>query len=501
MMKKSSLPKNDTSYRFLLSLILILLLQACATNPVTNRRELMLVSENKEFDIGKNVDKQVREEMGVYLEKQELRDMVKEMVEKIGKKSHRPDLIYRAEIVDTPDFNAFAVPGGFVYVHRGLLERMNSMDELASVMGHEIAHVSARHSAAQISKQQLINVVVQGAAIATGGELMRYGDLINIGSALAFNKFSRDDERQADYLGIRYMSEAGYNPVGAVEAMKTIRKINDTEPGVLESWFMTHPPTSERIGTLESELDTITMQSPEIRERKLKRNEFIELLDGMAVGAWNGKELAKGDRYYNKEFLLSIPIPQGWQAHINHKDYTAVFSDTKNKSYAIFNIEALQNRVSTSDYFDKITSSLKRQSLRQNSGSAYAEKMSHGALSASFSGNTNSGPVSLQLAVFVKQDRGYSILQVSEGDSQTSNVVKDMVNGLTYLSQKETAKLEPPRMRVHKVKKGETWNSITAKYYQNDQDKIKLADYNGFSQNEMPEPGVLVKIPPTLRFK
>jgi len=492
--------KNNNYFLLLLPLFL-LLISACATNPVTNRLEFMLVSEDREFGIGKEVDKQVREEMGVYIERPELRNLVKKIAESIGKKSHRPSLIYRAEIVDAPDFNAFAVPGGFVYVHRGLLERMNSTDELASVMGHEIAHVSARHSASQITKQQLMNIGVSVATIATGGELQKFGDLINIGSVLAFSKFSRDDEREADYLGIRYMIDAGYNPNGSVEAMKTIQGINEKEPDKLETWFMTHPPTSERIDTLTHEMNALSSQKPEILKRKIKRNEYIRLLDGMAVGEWNGKELIKEDRYYNKEFLLSIPIPPGWKAQINNKVYTAVFANIKNKSYAIFNIEALQRKTATSEYFNKITSALKRKGLKQEYNSKTSDKMSHGALSASFVSSQNRDLLYVGLAAFVKGDNAYSILEVSEKTPSKSNAVNSMINGLTFLPQSTVSKIKPPRMKIHEVKRGETWEIITGMYYRENDDFIKLAEYNGFKANEIPAPGVLIKIPPTLRFK
>lgn len=499
-MNKNTLQIKNVLSRFTMILILGLILQACAINPVTNRRELMLVSEDKEFGIGQGVDKQVREEMGIYLEKPELRNLVKDIAENIGKKSHRPDLAYRAEIVDTPDFNAFAVPGGFVYVHRGLLERMNSIDELASVMGHEIAHVSARHSASQMTIQQLMNIGLMGATIATNGELQRFEELVNMGSVLAFSKFSRDDEREADYLGIRYMVDAGYNPKGAVISMETIQNINHKQPGSLETWFMTHPPTSERINTLTHELDVLSNKNPEIVKRKMKRNEYIRLLDGMAIGEWNGKELVKGDRYYNKEYLLSIPIPAGWNTQINNKKYTAVFIDTKNKSYAVFNVEALQKKTRTSEYFNKTVSTLKDAGLMgYNSGKT--KKMAHGALSGTFVESSGSASVYVNLAAFVKGDRGYTIMGVSEKASLDTFGLDSMINGLVFLPQREGLKIEPPRMRVHKVKKGETWASIIAKYYKKNDDKTKLAEYNGFKKGVFPSPGMLLKIPPTLRFK
>ncbi|MFC1841225.1 LysM domain-containing protein [Thermodesulfobacteriota bacterium] len=148
-------------------------------------------------------------------------------------------------------------------------------------------------------------------------------------------------------------------------------------------------------------------------------------------------------------------------------------------------------------------SSLKRQKLKQYNASEYPEKLSHGALSARFSGSGSQGPVDVHVAAFVKDDRGYSIMKVSEGDSSksNSNILGEMINGLTFLSQSEAAKIEPPRMRIHKVKKGETWDSIIAMYYKKSDDKIKLAEFNGINAAEIPSPGVLLKIPPTLHIK
>ena len=208
----------------------LLALSSCAVNPASKKVEFMVVSEEQEFRIGQKVDKQVREQMGVYLELPNLRSLVKEVGGNIGRNSDRPNLIYRIEIVDLPDYNAFAIPGGFVYVHRGLVERMNSVDELASVLSHEIAHVAARHSAAQISKAQLINIGLLGVTIATEGAGQSYSPLIDIGATLAFTKFSRDDEREADHFGTRYMVRAGYNPKASIDVMNQIQRLQVREP-------------------------------------------------------------------------------------------------------------------------------------------------------------------------------------------------------------------------------------------------------------------------------
>jgi predicted Zn-dependent protease len=209
-------------------LLYFFVFNSCAVNPATGQHEFMMVSEGQEFEIGRKIDKQVREEMGVYLELPQLRSLVKETGETLGRKSDRSGLTFRVEVIDLPDYNAFAVPGGFVYVNRGLLEKMNSLDELAFVMGHEIAHVAARHSASQISKAQLMNLGLLGLTVGTKGTAESYAQLINMGAALAFNKFSRDDEREADHFGLNYMIRAGYNPNAALSS--NLGKIHKHKP-------------------------------------------------------------------------------------------------------------------------------------------------------------------------------------------------------------------------------------------------------------------------------
>ena len=263
-------------------LLCLFIFNGCALNPATGQHEFMMVSEGQEFEIGKKLDKQVREEMGVYLELPQLRSLVKETGETLGRKSDRPGLVYRVEVIDSPDFNAFAVPGGFVYVNRGLLEKMNSLDELAFVMGHEIAHVAARHSASQMSKAQLMNLGLIGLTAGTGGAAQDYGQLINMGAALAFNKFSRDDEREADHFGLNYMIRAGYNPKAALSSIEQMQRLETRAPTSMEAWFQTHPPTSERLENIHKEIDALPAGQRSALERPVKRSsvripDFFEL--------------------------------------------------------------------------------------------------------------------------------------------------------------------------------------------------------------------------------
>jgi len=476
----------------------------CAVNPATKKRELMLVSEEREFRIGQKVDKQVREDMGVYLELPGLRSLVKEVGEKIGRNSDRSKLIYRFEIVDSPDINAFALPGGFIYINRGLLERMNSLDELASVMGHEVAHVAARHSAAQISKAQLLNIGLLGAAIATKGAVQDYGQLINIGAVLVFNKFSRDAEREADLFGTRYMVRSGYNPKASIDVMNQFKRLELKEPSTMDAWFMTHPPTKERIVNINYALDEIRSTQAEALNKEIKRNQFIQLLDGLAVGEWNGNELIKGEYYYNKEFLLKIRIPVGWQSHINAKQYVAVFQQAKKQFIAFFNIEPLRTRKTAREYFKDFDEKIRRMGLKREIAPESDRVLRHNALSGLYKGTNRSGDtISAESIVFVKGTNGFSFFGYCKKSDfgKLRPALESMIKDLYFISEKEVSEFQPPRLHIHRVKRGETWTGIAKKYYKSSSGTKKLAEYNGFDVSQTLRSGILLKIPPSLRFR
>jgi len=475
----------------------------CAVNPVTGRTQLMTVSEEREFRIGQQVDKQVREEMGIYLELPELRSLVKEVGQNLARHTARAkNLTYRFEIVDSPDFNAFALPGGFIYVHRGLLERINTIDELASVLGHEITHVDARHSAAQISKVELLNIGLLAANVATQGAISQFGDLVNIGAVLALNKFSRDAEREADHYGTIYMTKAGYNPKSSFEVMQQIQKIQLREPTTVESWFMTHPPTSERLANLNEEIKLIQQNQPEALKRPIQRNQYIRRLEGLAVGEWNGQELIRGDYYYNKEFLVKIKLPEGWQGQITNKQYTAVFGQPKKDFYVYFDIEPLRFPVTSEEYFREFESKLKKRGLQKEG--ITSPRLKHNALMGTYRGSSSQlGAVKAIAITFTQEANGYSLVGIckSADFSTFRPLVESMSESLTFISSQEALQLQPGRLKIHEVKTGETWDSIAEKYFGNPQEKNKLAEYNGLEVKENPSAGVLLKIPPTLHFQ
>jgi len=234
----------------------------------------------------------------------------------------------------------------------------------------------------------------------------------------------------------------------------------------------------------------------------IKRNQYIRTLDGLAVGEWNGQELIRGDYYYNKEFLLKIKLPPGWQGQINHKQYTAIFGQPKKDLYVMFNVEPLRIQKTSEEYFRDFENKLGKSGLKKEGQTQ--QGFTQGALKGTYKGSSGSlGAIQAVGFVFVNDVNGYSLLGISKtADFQTFRpLVESMVQSLSFISQKEAAELQPARLKVHEVKGEETWDSIMQKYFSSSQGKEKLAEYNGLEINQNPPAGILLKIPPTLHFQ
>lgn len=245
--------RSPLARRVLSVLVAVAFGAACVTNPVTGKSQLSLLGEEEEKRLGAEAyGPMIQESYGAVTDP-ELQRFVDGVGQGLAKVSHRPALDYEFRVVNASYDNAFALPGGKICITRGLLSRMTTEDQLAGVLGHEVAHVTARHGARQYTNQMLVGGLLGVGAILLESEEVKGAPLImaaaGIGSQLLFLRYSRDDERQSDELGMEYMAGAGYNPKGFVESMEILKGARDREPSKLEAMFQSHPLTSERIET------------------------------------------------------------------------------------------------------------------------------------------------------------------------------------------------------------------------------------------------------------
>jgi predicted Zn-dependent protease len=255
-MHGSSMKKHNPHFRLTRTrgAIVMLVLSACAVNPATGGRMFSLVSEGQEIEMGQQAMLQVDAGMGLY-DNPALQAYVDSVGQAMAAVSERPELPWSFKVVDDPVINAFALPGGPVYLARGIMAHFNSEAEMASVLGHEIGHITARHSVEQISRAQLMQIgLVAGVVLVP--ELRPFGDALGGGLGILFLKFGRDDESQSDELGFRYMSRLGYDPQGAVDMFEILERQRDASGGAIPEWQSTHPDPGNRVLAAEQRLAT-----------------------------------------------------------------------------------------------------------------------------------------------------------------------------------------------------------------------------------------------------
>ncbi len=243
--------KKNTICR--LFLVLVVFLAGCAVNPVTGRNELaiMNVTVEQEVKLGKSSYEQALQQMGGVYPDATLNAYVNRIGQRLARSSHRPELTYHFNVVNDSSPNAFALPGGFIAITRGLLVSMENEAQLAAVLGHEIAHVTARHSVQEIQRSTLLGTTVNllGSLAGESG----YAELLTQVGGLTANlvgkRYSREQEYEADRLGIEYLARSGYAVQGAIELQNIfIKKIeNDNDPDWLSGLFRTHPVSRERL--------------------------------------------------------------------------------------------------------------------------------------------------------------------------------------------------------------------------------------------------------------
>jgi predicted Zn-dependent protease len=305
-----------------LGLALVAIVAGCATNPVTGRREFSLVSPSQELQMGQEGYKAVVQEYGLY-DDQKIQDYVNTVGQKVAKASHQPSLTWHYTVIDDPSVNAFAMPGGYVYITRGILPYLNSEAQLAAVLGHETGHVTHRHTAEQITQQQLYGLGL-GVASIVSPTVARYNDVAQQALGLLFLKYSRTDETQADELGVQYSTGAGYDAREMPATYQMLKRISDKSGQSLPNFLSTHPDPGDR----ETRTRQLSEQATAGRTNLVINHDgYIQRMDGMVFGDDPRFGYFEGDRYYHPAMRFQMAFPTGWKHQDTRASVLAVNAD------------------------------------------------------------------------------------------------------------------------------------------------------------------------------
>lgn len=247
---------------------------------------------------------------GIY-DDQELTVYLNNLCQQVAKVSHRPNLPYDCKVVDSPVINAFAVPGGYIYFTRGIMAHLNSEAELLGVVGHELGHVTARHSAEQYSRAQLAQVGL-GLTLGLSETLASFSDVIQFGVGMMFLKFSRDNETESDDLGVEYSSKLGYDAIQMANFFQTLDRMQpSSDRSGLPEWFSTHPNPADRDNTVRRKAKE-WQTNLGLRDPKVNRKSYLRRIDGLVFGEDPRQGFIENNVFYHPGLRFSFPIPAGW---------------------------------------------------------------------------------------------------------------------------------------------------------------------------------------------
>jgi len=289
---------------------LMLSAAGCAVNPVTGERELALISEAQEIQMGQQAAEQVEASLGL-VDDAGLQSYVRRIGQQLAAASERPSLPWRFGVIEDPTPNAFALPGGFIYVTRGLLTLMDTEAELASVLGHEIGHVTARHSVSAISRAQLAQLGF-GLGSVLFPELGGVAQIAGAGMELLFLKYGRDDENQADDLGFRYALTEGYDVREMADVFTALRRSSELAgQSPVPGWLSTHPDPGDRIENVQARISALNRSLDGLR---VERAAYMDQLDGLVFGDNPRNGFFEGSAFLHPDLRFRIDFPSGWQA-------------------------------------------------------------------------------------------------------------------------------------------------------------------------------------------
>ncbi len=288
----------------------IFLMNACAVNPVTGKKQIVLISEQQEIAMGKESDPQIIAQYGLYEDKN-LQDFITQKGKAMAAISHRPNLQYEFKIVDSDVVNAFAVPGGYVYFTRGIMAHFNNEAEFAGVLGHEIGHITARHTVSQQTKAVLGQVGLIGSMILVP-QLGEFAEPLSQGLGVLFLKFGRDAERQSDDLGVEYSSKIGYDAHEMAGFFNTLqRKSAGSEGAELPDFLSTHPNPADR-NVAVNNLSVEWKKKLNLTNPQVNRDSYLKKIDGIIYGEDPKGGYLENSVFYHPVLKFQFPVPQNW---------------------------------------------------------------------------------------------------------------------------------------------------------------------------------------------
>lgn len=472
----------------------LLLFAGCAVNPVTGRQNFTLMSEAEEMRTGRQADADIRKEYGVYAAPA-LQNYVNEIGQKLAKKSHRPQLNYHFTVVDSPQINAFALPGGYVYITRGILAYLNSEAELAAVLGHEIGHVTARHAVQQYTAATAANVgtmvlgVLLSRYIGSAGQQLGQSALGIMGNVL-LSGYGREHELEADRLGAEYLARSGYDPQAMIKVIGVLKNQElfdievaaqeGREPRRYHGIFASHPDNDTRLHEVVDEARQFAVANANDH-----RVEFLRQTEGMIFGDSPAHGIIRGNEFQHGELGFGVAFPLNWRMR-NQPDKVLAISP---QGDALMELSLIENpRGSPADFA--------RQRFRLGVSNEVSTTTINGLPAALVTASTRDGRPFMAGVIY---HNGQAFVLAGTGTSpaafgQYHAEISSAIDSFRALTAAERKSIKPLALRTITASKGLSYAELARQspLGKNAEDYLRLL--NGQYPGGEPVPGQIIKI-------
>jgi len=468
---------------------LLFFLSACAINPVSGRHEFMLLDEQEEIQLGAQTDVQIVKQYRLYPDPK-MTAYLDPIGQRLAKTSHRAELPFQFKILDSAVVNAFAVPGGYVYLTRGILASLNSEAELAGVLGHEIGHITARHSAQQYSRGQVAQLglgigAIVGQVFPVIGGLA--SNLAQVGVGMLFLSFSRDNERQADSLAVEYASKAGYDGAQLASFFESLERMNPgSDRTGLPSWFSTHPSPEDRLQAVRTQAKE-WQGRVETRDFRINREEYLKRIEGIIYGDDPREGYEADGIFYHPGLRFQFPVPAKWK--ISHNPTTVQITSEQKDALILLVATHEKSPAEAANLFaSKSKASVVKAETLQVHGLPAQRVFSDHA--------TQQGSIHL-ISYFIQKGQ---VVYIFHGASPQTAAPKyerlfvDTMEGFKELSAPERVNVQPDRIRIRSAPTAQTLDNLLRSFGVPDSRLQEVALLNGKSLSEGIPAHTLLKV-------
>jgi len=466
---------------------------ACAVSPVTGKHELALLTEADELRLGRDNDLEIRKQYGVY-EDPALQGYVREVGERLAARSHRAHLQYHFTVLDSPEVNAFALPGGYVYITRGILAHLNSEAELAAVLGHEIGHITARHAVRQYSAAIAGNLGIAVGTIFVPELGSRAAQtLVNVIGGALLSGYGREHELEADHLGAEYLARSGYEPKAMIDVIgllknqelfeKELAAKENRAPRVYHGVFATHPSADQRL----QEIIAAAGRQHAVTDGRVERENHLRRLDRLAFGDSEAQGIRRSNAFYHRGLNFALRFPEGWHLYNSPERLLAKRPDGD----AVMELQVAA-RGKTRTPKEYLVIDLQLHDLRDLQSFEANGSPAHAAMTRM---QTPFGTRDTRVAVVFRNGHAFRFFGVSRAETPLpEKEFLDTVRSLHTLRPNERAQARGMRIAIFTTRRGDTFARLARRSpLKREPENILRLLNDRYPQGE-PQPGERIKI-------